>query len=77
MNRIKTILAVGLLAGLVGAPVHAEGQVSAEEAWIREAPPGVSAMAGYLTLHNHGKQPRTLSAAHSPAFDSVMLHRTV
>ena len=49
----------------------------ADNAWIREAPPGATALAGYMTLMNQGDKPVTLVEASSPAFGKVMLHRTV
>jgi len=61
------------------APIHAMagGEVMAEDAWIREAPPGATALAGYISLHNHGDVPRVLSGASCEDFGNVMLHRTV
>lgn len=59
------------LAGSAGAPVHAENP------WIREAPPGASALAGYLTLHNTSGKDRRLLSAESPAFARVEMHRSV
>jgi periplasmic copper chaperone A len=51
--------------------------VSVRNAWIREAPPGVSMMAGYMELRNSSSRPQVLVAASSPAFESVMIHRTI
>lgn len=75
MNRVKQlVLACGLsLAGVS----EAGSMLMVENAWIREAPPGVMAMAGYMTLHNPGQQERILVGAQSTAFSRVMLHRTV
>lgn len=77
MQVQKKLLALLLFAGLWAGLANAAGQLMTEDAWIREAPPGATALAGYLTLHNHGEQPRILVGASSPAFESVMLHRTV
>lgn len=55
----------------------ATAEVMGSDAWIREAPPGAKALAGYMQLHNQGKDERVLVAAESPAFDEVMLHKTV
>jgi len=73
IKRITAVLVMGLWAGLA----QAAGHVMADNAWIREAPPGAAALAGYVTLSNHGDKPRILVAASSPAFGNVMLHRTV
>lgn len=57
---------------------HADGpSVSASHVWIRQAPPGVEVMAGYLTLTNHTEQALTLSSISSPNFGSVAVHRSV
>jgi periplasmic copper chaperone A len=62
--------------GLVPAAGGAAG-VSISDAWIREAPPGASARAGYMELRNGTSQPQALVAASSAGFGKVMLHRTV
>jgi len=62
--------------GLVPAAGKAEG-VSVRDAWIRQAPPGATVMAGYLELRNSTSRPQVLEAASSTGFASVMMHRTV
>ena len=54
-----------------------EAGVSVRDAWIREAPPGASTMAGYMELRNGTSRPRLLVAASSSEFDSVMIHRSI
>lgn len=39
--------------------------------------PGGAPMAGYFTVRNHGDAPVRLVSAASPAFETVMIHRTV
>ncbi len=75
MSRVNgLVLALGLsLAGLS----QAGGQIQVEDSWVRAAPTGVMAMAGYMTIYNRGNQERMLVGAQSPAFARVMLHRTV
>lgn len=51
--------------------------VMVDNAWIREAPPGAAALAGYMSLMNHADKSAMLVGASSPAFANVMLHRTV
>lgn len=48
-----------------------------EDPWIREAPPGAAASAGYMKIKNHSDKDRALVGASSPQFGNVMLHRTV
>ena len=55
--------------GAAGVAVH--------DAWVRESPPGVAALAGYMVLRNHTSQRQVLVAVSSPGFESVMIHRTV
>lgn len=73
IKRLTAMLVMGMWFGMA----QAAGHVMVDNAWIREAPPGAAAMAGYMTLMNKGDAPRTLVGASSPAFGNVMLHRTV
>lgn len=54
-----------------------EAGVSVRDAWIRETPPGMTMMAGYMELRNNTSRPQVLVAASSSGFDSVMIHRTI
>lgn len=76
MKLVNRLMAV-LFMGLWSVMVQAGGPVMADNAWIREAPPGAAAMAGYMTLMNSADKPVILVGASSPAFAKVMLHRTV
>ncbi len=75
MKMVKNLIVfLGLcIAGLA----QADGHLMVDDAWVREAPPGALALAGYMTLHNHAEKERVLVGAQSPAFGSVMLHKTV
>ncbi|MEN8169107.1 MAG: copper chaperone PCu(A)C [Pseudomonadota bacterium] len=67
-----------LLLGLsLSGFAQADGHLMVDNAWVREAPPGAMALAGYMKLHNHADVERVLIKAESPAFESVMLHKTV
>ena len=69
---------VGLILALNLVPTASEeAGVSARDAWIRETPPGMTMMAGYLELRNNTSLPQVLVAAGSPGFGSVMIHRTI
>lgn len=61
--------------GAVGSG-GAQTTLSVHNAWIREAPPTATALAGYLTIENHGVAPRKLIGAESPLFGSIELHRS-
>ena len=51
--------------------------VSVSGAWIRQAPPGMSMLAGYMELRNNSSRPQVLLAASSPGFEGAMIHRTI
>lgn len=50
--------------------------LSAENAWIREAPPGAAVMGGFLTLHNNSDHPVRCATVSSPDFGAIEIHRT-
>ncbi len=53
------------------------GEITLHEAWIREAPPNASAMAGYLRIENSSSQDQILTFVKSQDFNSVEIHRTI
>ncbi|OGI54567.1 MAG: hypothetical protein A3E57_06270 [Candidatus Muproteobacteria bacterium RIFCSPHIGHO2_12_FULL_60_33] len=61
---------------LVATASEAAG-VSVRDAWVRESPPGVAMMAGYMTLRNDTPRAQLLVAANSSDFEAVMIHRTI
>ena len=63
-----------LLAPIAGA---APSPVAIEDAWVRAAPPGASAMAAYATLRNSGDAAVDVRPCPSEGFASVELHETV
>jgi len=73
MFRNLMLLSVCLLGGRALA---GEG-LMIEDPWVREPPPMASALGGFMTIHNPSGTERVLVGASSPAFGSVMLHRTV
>lgn len=69
---------VYLISALTLASAASEkAGVSVRDAWIRETPPGVAMMAGYMVLQNNTSRPQVLVAATSSGFERVMIHRTV
>ncbi len=75
MKMVKNLIV--LLGLCIAGLAQADGHLMVDDAWVREAPPGALALAGYMTLHNHAEKERVLVGAQSPAFGSVMLHKTV
>ena len=67
------------MAALVAASasVHAEGKLGVFDAWIRQAPPGASMMAGYVTLKNTGDARVSVLTVQSDAFREASIHETV
>ncbi len=69
---------VGLILALTAIAAAAEeAGVSIRDAWVREAPPGATMMAGYMVLKNNTPRSQVLVAARSSGFATVMIHRTV
>ena len=56
---------------------QAEDAFQIENAWIREAPPGATAMAGYMRITNHSNKEVILQSANSPEFKAIEFHRSV
>ncbi|HFC53127.1 MAG TPA: copper chaperone PCu(A)C [Gammaproteobacteria bacterium] len=74
---ILTLLSILPFAGVLFAEcdLHRH-EPGVEGAWIREAPPVVKVMAGYLTIHNPTEEEMVLEGAESPLFDRIEIHRT-
>ena len=66
-----------VLALTLVAAASEEAGVSVRDAWVRETPPGMTMMAGYMELRNNTSQSQVLVAASSPGFETVMIHRTI
>ena len=71
--RITALLFVMLLPL---AAWSAGPSVLASQVWIRQAPPGVSVMAGYFVLQDMTGEPLTLKSVTSPDFAAVEMHRS-
>jgi len=74
-----TRAAFAAAAALLGAvpSARAAGKLSVYDAWIRQAPPGVTMMAGYATLKNEGDAPIKVLTVQSDAFRQSSIHETV
>ncbi len=76
--RWRNPVLVGLLVALtLIAAASEEAGVSVRDAWVRETPPGMTMMAGYMALRNNASRPQVLAAASSSGFETVMIHRTI
>ena len=69
---------VGLILALTPiAAATEEPGVSVRDAWVRETPPGVAMMAGYMVLQNNTSRSQVLVAASSSGFETVMIHSAI
>lgn len=76
MHRLRVVpFAMALMFGAHAA--HAEGKFGVFDAWIRQAPPGATMLAGYATLKNSGDAPITVLTVQSDAFRMTSLHETI
>ena len=57
--------------------LEAGNAVAVRDAWVRETPPGMTVMAGYMGLRNNSSRRQVLVAASSSGFEKVMIHRTI
>lgn len=73
MLRLVLLLPLVMLLPLM--PAMADIHVN--DPWIKEAPPGVRVMAGYLVLENQGSEPLVLTDVSSPVFERIELHLSV
>ena len=74
--RPHRLIAALLLVSLPLVALSAGPSVLASKVWIRQAPPGVSVMAGYFTLQDLTDKPLDLKSVTSPDFASVEMHRS-
>ena len=61
---------------LMMTSINAADKLHVHDAWAREAPPGTSVMAAYLTLQNPSLKAYTLTGLSSPDFKRIEMHRT-
>ena len=73
LHRILTTLLL-----LIGSSLTmADATLTISEPWIREAPPTVRVMAGYMAMVNTGNTTVTVTSISSPDFEAAEIHRTV
>jgi len=77
MRRRHPVFVCLILALTLVAAASEAADVSVRDAWVRETPPGMTMMAGYMELRNNTSQPQVLVAASSSNFETVMIHRTI
>jgi copper(I)-binding protein len=60
----------------VAATVQA-GSITIDGAWIREAPPGMMMLAGYMVVNNSSDETRAIVSASGEDFGYIELHRSI
>lgn len=70
----RALIAVSLLLMLAGCGMGEHKRIVVEDPWVREAPPGARALAGYMRIHNHSDAQLALLFANSADFERVELH---
>lgn len=70
-------LLITLLLPAAVLPAYAQAELVFSDAWIREAPPAASVLAGYLVISNPTAAAVTVTGVSGADFSSVEIHRTV
>ena len=68
---------IGLFLITLALIACSDDKLATEGAWIREAPPNATAMAGYVRIDNPSKTDQALVGAESAAFGAIEMHRTI
>lgn len=78
---MKNILSIScfifILLHLTGCDQADKQAIDIVNAWIREAPPNATAMAGYMQIKNHTNKDKLLVSGTSEDFKIVEFHRSV
>ena len=72
---MKTILL--LMLCWVAQSTWANELPTADELWLRAAPPNANMLAAYVTLHNQTSENLTLVGAYAPDFGMAEIHKTI
>ena len=77
--RFLFLLILTLFCGLTvySCSLSPSNPITIDNAWIREAPPGASAMAGYMNITNTSERNLILHKAESSDFKAIEFHRSV
>ncbi len=75
-RAISRSLVLVVSLAVAGATRADAPMLVATGAWSREAPPGATRFAAYMTIHDRGDQDRAPVSADRDRFDHVMLHRS-
>jgi len=74
MKSLNSIITCFFLIFLLTNSVLSAENIHVQNAWIREAPPAIKVMAGYLDIENSSDRALTLVSAESPEFERIEFH---
>ena len=74
MKSLNSTITCFFLIFLLTNSAFAGENVHIQNAWIREAPPAIKVMAGYLDIENSSDSTLTLVSAESPEFERIEFH---
>lgn len=74
MKSPNSTITCFFLIFLLTSSAFAGESVHIQNAWIREAPPTIKVMAGYLDIENSSDRALTLVSAESPEFERIEFH---
>ncbi|TDJ20738.1 MAG: copper chaperone PCu(A)C [Gammaproteobacteria bacterium] len=74
MKSINSIITCFFFIFLLTNSVLSAENIHVQNAWIREAPPAIKVMAGYLDIENSSDRALTLVSAESPEFERIEFH---
>ena len=74
---MKVVKIFASILFLVVASTAGASDVEIEDAWVREAPPGMSMLAGYMVVENRTGKDLVMTGATSSAFGSIEMHQTI
>lgn len=73
----KTILFIFITLLIIACNQKSTETIEVNDAWVREAPPNVSMLAGYANITNNSSEDRVIASAKSKQFKMVEIHKTI
>jgi copper(I)-binding protein len=71
VNRLIALFFLVFAAAVSASDIEIEG------AWVREAPPGMQMLAGYMIVENKTGKELVMTGASSSMFGSIEMHHTI
>ncbi len=73
---MKALLTLSALLLLICFNANAANSLNVTDAWIAEAPPGASVMAGYMKIENPSSTDIDIVSVSSPSFKQIEMHQS-